>query len=247
MKYFLFLLFILSSLPMASQENKLLTAESILDKVQANQNFPTARLEGQIRVQDQWGLRVSGFISWSRGTSDSLLEITSGEDRGQKILRTKNELYVFYPSSERALRIQGAALADSVMDSDLSFEDISGDKDFRGRYVSRLIGETLLENQPVYQLELTSQGANVAYPRQELWVSTQDFVILQARYYALSGRLLKEMRVTETLSSGGRILPKVTQLEDKLKEGSLTEMILSKVQIGITLRPSHFSLENLTW
>src|SRR5512137_632079 len=88
------------------------TAEEIVARLQANQVFRTSRLEGVMTVTDRFGTKETRFVSYSRGDSDALIEFTSPEEKGQKILRTKDEIYLYYPDAEEVIRLQGAAFRD---------------------------------------------------------------------------------------------------------------------------------------
>jgi outer membrane lipoprotein-sorting protein len=76
------------------------TAEDIVARLQANQVFKTSRMQGVMTVTDRFGTKETRFISYSRGDAEALIEFTSTEEKGQKILRTKDEIYLFYPDAE---------------------------------------------------------------------------------------------------------------------------------------------------
>ena len=77
-----------------------LTAEDIVERLQANQVFTTSRLQGLMAVTDRFGTKETRFTSSTRGDAEALIEFTSTEEKGQKILRTKDEIYLFYPDAE---------------------------------------------------------------------------------------------------------------------------------------------------
>ncbi len=74
-----------------------ITAEEIVREMDAQATFETSYSTGSIKTTDRFGTKESTFKAWSRGTTDSLIEFTSIAERGQKILRTKGSLYLFYP------------------------------------------------------------------------------------------------------------------------------------------------------
>ena len=76
-----------------------LTGEEIVRKADELQTFDTATAIGEMRIKDRFGIKVSTFNSWSRGADDSLIEFTSTAERGQKVLRTSDELYLYYPDA----------------------------------------------------------------------------------------------------------------------------------------------------
>ena len=96
-----------------------LTAEEIIGRMEENTVFETSRAEGAMMIKDRFGTKETRFISYSRGKDTTLIEFTSLEERGMKILRTEEEIYLFYPDAEELIRLQGAALRDSVLGSDI--------------------------------------------------------------------------------------------------------------------------------
>jgi len=237
-------LFLVLSSPAFSQP---LTPEQILDRTENSQVFTSARMEGSVIVTDEWGRRETSFRSYSQGRDRSLVEFTSGESEGQKILRTRGDLYVYFPDAEEVIRLQGSAMSESILDSDVSYEDISGDKTLNERYASVLQGSETIDGRDCWKIQLTARERGAAYPKQEVWVDKELFIIRFSRLYALSGRLLKENRVTDVLRVGGRVIPSRYVIQDKLREGSSTEMELSKVELDVRLPANTFSLENLSW
>ena len=78
------------------------------------------------------------FALLHRKGGDALVEITSGPDRGQKVLRQSSNIYLFYPDAEEVIWLKGSALKDSMMGSDFSYEDLTNDKTLADRYTSEL-------------------------------------------------------------------------------------------------------------
>lgn len=224
-----------------------LTPEQILDRTESSQVFTSARMEGNVVVTDEWGRRETGFRSFSQGRDRSLVEFTSGESEGQKILRTRGDLYVYFPDAEEVIRLQGSAMSESILDSDVSYEDISGDKTLNERYASMLQGSETIDGRDCWKIQLTARERGAAYPKQEVWVDKEIFIVRFSKLYALSGRLLKENRVTDVLRIGGRIIPSRYVIEDKLREGSRTEMVITRAELDVRLPANTFSLENLSW
>lgn len=224
-----------------------ITAEEVVRAVDALETFETSYSEGAIITTDRFGVKTSTFKGWSQGAYDSLIEFTSVAERGQKILRTSGELYLFYPDAEELIRLQGAALRQSMLGSDISYEDMTGEKDTLSDYTAKLLGTESIKGRECHILELTAKTRTVAYPTQKLWVDTGTYMIWRGEFSTKSGRLLKEMEVLETMTVDGRTLSKVTKISDKMKRDSATEMRIDHLEIDIDLDPSIFTLQNLTW
>jgi len=224
-----------------------MTAENIVREMDALETFATSYSEGEIITTDRFGVKRSTFNAWSQGAFDSLIEFTSVAERGQKVLRTAGELYLFYPDAEELIRLQGAALRQSMLGSDISYEDMTGEKDTLSDYNAILHENESVYGRDCYVLELQAKTRTVAYPTQKLWVDSDTFMVWKAEFSTKSGRLLKEMEVLETMKVDSRTLPKVTKISDKMKRDSATEMRISHLEIGIPLDSTIFTLQNLTW
>lgn len=221
--------------------------DEIVDRLEANRTYETSRAEMTMRIRDRFGERESTMISWSRGSDEMLIEFTSAAERGQKVLRTNDEIYLYYPDAAETVRLQGAALRESMLGSDVSYEDLTGGKTLSETYDARLLGTEEVDGRRSYVIELEAIRRNVAYPRQKLWVDADRFVALRAEQYALSGRLLKTVRFEDIRDIDGHPVPIVTVVSDALKRDSETRVIINEIEIGIRVRDDRFSLGELSW
>jgi outer membrane lipoprotein-sorting protein len=176
-----------------------------------------------------------------------LLAFTNVEEKGQKILRLRDEIYLYFPDAEEVVRLQGAALKDSVLGSDFSYEDLTGERSILDLYEVRLLGTEPSGGREQHLLELKAKGRGVAYPLQKLWVDSQSFLPRKAEYYALSGRLLKTLEVLETRQAAGRSVITRAIMRDAMKKNASTEFRVQRVKIDEPLPKNLFSLEALSW
>jgi outer membrane lipoprotein-sorting protein len=211
------------------------------------QRFRTQEAEGELVITDRFGPRTKTFLSYAEGEERMLLEFTNVEEKGQKILRLKDEIYLYFPEAEEVVRLQGAALKDSVMGSDFSYEDLTGEKSLLDLYEARLLGTEQIGGREQHLLELKAKGRGVAYPLQKLWVDAGQFLARKAEYYALSGRLLKTLEVLEVRQVAGRYIMTRAIMRDAMKKSSSTEFRLRRVRIDEALPKNIFSLEALSW
>jgi len=224
-----------------------LTGEEIIRKADDMQVFETSKASGEFRIKDRFGVKVSTFNSWSKGTEESLIEFTSKAERGQKVLRTEDELYLFYPDAEELIRMQGSMLRQSMLGSDISYEDMTGGKDRISQYDVVLEGEESINGNDCYVLMMTAKVRTVPYPKEKLWIDKETFLVWKAEYYTKSNRLLKEMKTLETQIINGRTIAVKTKIVDKMKTDTETLMIIGDLKINIPIDDAMFSLEELSW
>ena len=223
------------------------SAEEIVRRLEANQRFRTQEAEGSLVITDRFGSRTRPFLSWAEGQERMLLAFTNVEEKGQKILRLQDEIYLYFPEAEEVVRLQGAALKESVMGSDFSYEDLTGEKSLLDLYEVKLSGRELLAGREQFLLELKARARGVAYPAQKLWVDVEEYLPRRAEYYALSGRLLKTLEVLEVRRVGGRSVMSRAIMRDAMKKNSSTEFRMQRVKLDEPLPKNIFSLEALSW
>ena len=224
-----------------------LSPEEIIKKMEDNQVHDTGKAVGSMTTTDKFGTIKRTFISYSKGSDESLIEFTSKEEAGQKILRTANEIYLYFPDAEELIRLQGAALRDSVMDSDFSYEDMTGEGGILDDYNVFLEQDAPIDGHDCYVIRMEAKRRSVPYQLQRIWVDKELFVYRQAYRYSKSGTLLKEMKITRIETIKGKHIPMDFVMSDKMKKDSKTVFSIEKLEIGIKLDDSIFSVDNLTW
>ena len=224
-----------------------ISPEEIIRRMEENEVFDSAYSEGRMITTDKYGTISRSFISWSKGNENALIEFTSKGEEGQKILRTGDEIYLYFPDAAEILRIQGSAMRDSVMDSDFSYEDMTGEKGLLDDYDAELAGEEEVDGIDSYKVRLTAKRRSVPYHSQLLWIDKERFVGLKAHKFASSGRLLKELEVLEFEKRKGRIIPMRMVMRDAMKKNSSTEFIIDTLDLDVSIDPDRFSLEELSW
>ena len=224
-----------------------LTADEIIQNMDANELFSTSYAIGSIQTKDRFGIKTSTFKAWSQGKDNSLIEFTSIAEQGQKILRTNGSLYLFYPDAEQLIRMQGSALRQSLLGSDLSYEDMTEEKNTLKQYSASLNGTETFKGRPCYVITLTAKTRTVAYPIEKIWVDTETFLVWKGEYSTKDGRLLKEMETLNTMQVGDKVFASESRISDKMKKDSETIMKIDSLEVDIPLDKNLFSLENLTW
>lgn len=223
------------------------SAQDIVRRLEANRQHGTSRAESIMTIQDRFGQRESRMISYSRGTDEALIEFTSAAERGQKVLRTGNEIYLFYPDAAELIRLQGSALRESMLGSDVSYEDLTGGRTLLDEYTVTLDGTERIDGRRTWRIQFEARRRNVAYPRQTMWIDQEWYVPLRAEQRALNGRLLKEIRSEDVRRVSGQWIPHRMIISDVLKRDSTTTVEIQRIDIGIPLDNQIFSLEELSW
>jgi outer membrane lipoprotein-sorting protein len=221
------------------------TAAEILKRVDDNEVYGTIKYEGEMIIEYQNRRYVKSLNAWARENSDSFIEFTNPEDRGTKYLKRSRRLYVYSPDNEEVMLISGHMLKESMMGSDLSYEDTVNNETLSARYTPELTGTETWNGREAWVLELTAKKKTESYPKQKLWVDTENYDLLHYELYALSGAKLKEYNLIRADVFGTRRFPVESEMRDLLRKGSKTTFILKNVELDITIPDSVFSMRNL--
>jgi len=222
-----------------------LSAKEIIKKLENNLIYKTSRSTGRIKITDRFGERVSSFISYTSGADKSMVEFTDKVEAGQKILRLKDEIYLYYPDAEELIRLQGAALKQNIIGSDMSYEDMAGDKSILDSYHVTLEGEEPIDGRSCYKIQLIAKKRNVPYQRQTMWIDKQYFIYKKILQLAKSGKVLKKLTVRAFKTIKDHRIPTDILILDMLKKNSSTEFYIDSFKLNTALPKDTFNLQGL--
>ena len=220
--------------------------EEIVQQLEENRTF-SSRIEATMTIEDRFGERGSTMISWSRGAEEFLIEFTSASEIGQKVLRTSDEIYLYYPDAAELIRLQGQALRESMLGSDVSYEDLTGGRTLLDTYFAVLQGCETINGHDTWRVSLEARTSDVAYPGQVIWIDTELHVSRRTELYSLNGRLLKTIVYDRIEEIDGHWIPMRSVISDELRQHSSTTIEIDSAEIGLTLDDNVFSLEELSW
>lgn len=241
------ILFILLVLLSASSFIFSQTASEIVDRWDKARSYPSAKMEGVITVKDQFKTTKTSFINYSRGDVDTLIEFTSGQEKGQKILRSKSEIRLFYPDSDRTIILKGAQLRQSILGSDISYEDLTSIKKTEDDYEVTLVGEEEINGKPAWKIDLKGKVKGLAYPNQIVWIAKKDPVALKAQYFSSSNKLLKEMELLDYKVDKSYVIPTDILFKDVIKRNSETSMKIDSIDLEAPITDVTFSRINTSF
>jgi len=189
--------------------------------------------ESEMVIRGKRNVQTIGSKSYTEGNKKSFTEYLYPErERGIKMLKLEDRLWIYSPSTDRTIQLSGHMLRQSVMGSDLSYEDMMEDRKLSEIYSSKILGEETIEGRKVWILELTASVENVSYYKRKMWVDQERFIPLQEELFAKSGQMLKKTVMSEIVQIDGRWYPKKINFKDVLKSGEGTDFILKKVQFN---------------
>ena len=161
------------------------------------------------------------------------------------MLKLEDQLWIYSPSTDRIIQIAGHMLRQSVMGSDLSYEDLMEDSKLTDQYNARITGTETVDGHQCWVIELTAFVTEIAYYGKKLWVDQKRNIPLREEMYAKSGTLLKRTELSDIQRINERWYPKKIVFRDMLKDGEGTEFIIEDIEFNVPIEDYIFSKASL--
>jgi outer membrane lipoprotein-sorting protein len=217
--------------------------EDVLKKVDENLVFDQAITESEMVIHGRSGTRRILSRGWARGSDEALVEyLAPPREKGKKMLKLADRIWIYSPEpQDRIIAISGHLLRQSVMGSDLSYEDITENDTLKDLYEAVTVGEEVIQDRHCWVLTLTGKHGGLTYAFRKIWVDSKRWVPLKEDRYAKSGKLLKTTLVEEVFQTGGRWYPKKVRFKDMLSTGQGTEYILHAMDFNVEIPEDRFT------
>ncbi len=220
--------------------------KEILRRIDLNMASENRVFTSKMIIHGKRNTRTIESKSWTSGEKKSFTEYLYPErEKGTKMLKLDEQLWIYSPSTDRIIQIAGHMLRQSVMGSDLSYEDMMEDNKLTNHYNAAVIGTETIDNRSCWVLKLTAFDPDVAYQVRKMWVDRERNIPLKEELYAKSGTLLKRTLLSDVVNMNGRWFPKKIVFKDMLKVGEGTEFIMEEIKFNIAILEYTFSKANL--
>ncbi len=140
-----------------------MTAEEILDKVDFNMTPNTFKSDAKMVIYSGKKVLTKEMTMTAVGDDMAFIEFTAPKrDAGTRYLRNGDNLWMYFPSANRTMKISGHMLRQGMMGSDISYEDQTDRTTLNEQYDSTILEET----DTMYKVELIAkEGVEVTYER----------------------------------------------------------------------------------
>jgi outer membrane lipoprotein-sorting protein len=225
----LFFILIVFSISIAFAQEP--SGEWILNQIDKNLTSDNRILTSKMIIHGRRESRTIESKTWVQGIDKSFTEyLAPAREKGTKMLKVEKMLWLYSPATDRIIQISGHMLRQSVMGSDLSYEDMMEDPKLTNNYEAKLTGSEIIDERDCWIVELTAKVQDIAYHSRKLWVDKDRLIPLQEELYAKSGKLLKKMELKDVTNIQGRWYPKRMVFKDMLKTGEGTEFTIETIQ-----------------
>jgi len=222
------------------------SANEILKKVDQNMSSNNRIFESIMTIHGKRFSRTLTSRTYSVGAEKSFTEYLSpARERGTKMLKLKNQLWIYAPSSDRTIEISGHMLRQSVMGSDLSYEDMMEDRKLTDIYTATLVGKEKVNQRNCFVVDLIAKVENTAYYRRKIWIDSEYFVPIKEDLFAKSGQLLKRTLFSQVKYVNNRWFPMHINFKDMLKNGKGTDFHVTHILFNQKIAPYIFTKASL--
>jgi len=222
------------------------SADSILDRVDKNAVPGNKIIIAEMTIHSRRDSRTVKSKSWVQGQEKAFTEyLDPPREKGTKMLKLADQLWTYSPDTDRTISISGHMLRQSVMGSDLSYEDMMEDRKLRSAYEAKVAGEEAVDGRGCWIIEMTSKTGEAAYQSRKSWVDKERFIVLKEERYAKSGKLLKDVAVTSVIRVGERWVAERAVFRDALKQGGGTEFKVVSIEFDTAIPEALFSKASL--
>ncbi len=161
--------------------------------------------------------------------------------RGQEMLRSGENFWVYMPNLKRALRL---ASRDNFQGGDFNNADI-----LRANYSNDYQG-TVKEDPAkpaTWLVELKSTSKDSSYDGIKLWVTREPLGLpVRGEYYTASGKLLRSADFTEVKDFGGGLSrPAKVTMRNEIATARFSEMTWESVDVTTPVKDGKFALTDL--
>ena len=236
------LIFILSFTFLNGQSDDM-SIQDIIQAMDDNLNAKSRILTSKMIVHGRRSSRTIEFKNWVVGIDQAFTEyLFPPREAGTKMLKLGDKLWTYSPQTDRVIQISGHMLRQSVMGSDMSYNDMMEDRPLIELYKSTLEGSVEIDGGDHWIILLEAKVKGLPYPRRRAWVDKEYLLPMKEELYAKSGKLLKTSTMSGVRKVQGRWFPSQFIYKDELKRNSKgTEWIIDEIAFDIDIPDSRFS------
>ena len=236
------ILFFLSYSFLFTQSDQM-SADDIMKAMDQNLNAESRIITSKMVVKGRRSNRTIESKNWVVGTELAFTEYLSPpREAGTKMLKIGEKLYTYSPQTDRVIQISGHMLRQSVMGSDMSYNDMMEDRPIDELYSATIEGSIMLDGRDHWIMILDAKVKGLSYPKRRSWVDKEYLLPKKEELYAKSGKLLKTASLEGIKKIEGRWFPSKFVYKDELKRNSKgTEWIIENIQFNKKIPDYRFS------
>ena len=221
------------------------SAAELLRRVDQNEIYTTIQYESDIIIENGGRRFVKTMNVWARGNTHSFIEFINPEDRGIRYLNMNGRYFYFSYDLEESIPMTSSMLKESMVGSDMSFQDAVDNAPLAARYTPALNGSEIIAGRDCWVLNLTARSRNEGYASRKLWIDKENGDLMRYELFGLSGIKLKDYELVRVEDIEGRRFPVEGVMRDLTRRNSKTTFVMRNVILNRPVADSVFSQRNL--
>ena len=224
-----------------------LTVQEIISAMDDNLNAKSRVMTSKMIVHGRRSSRTIESKNWVIGINQAFTEYLSPpREAGTKMLKLDDKLWTYSPQTDRVIQVSGHMLRQSVMGSDMSYNDMMEDRPLLELYDATLEGTISIDDRDHWIMLLEAKVKGLSYPKRRAWIDKEYLLPMKEELYAKSGKLLKTSTMDGIKKTQGRWFPSRYVFRDELKRNSKgTEWHIDEIQFDVDIPDRKFSKSNL--
>ena len=176
------------------------------------------------------------------GTTRSYSHYKSpAREKGTKMLKIGGKLWMYTPRTDRKILMAGHLLRQSMLGSDLSYEDMMEDHKLSYSYSATFSEQGLEDSAGIRVLNLVAKDKKTTYQTRKVWIDPKKRIVLKEERFAKSGKLLKRILFEDYEKIGNRLFPRTMIFRDMLKENTKTTYKFDVIEFDVEIPVRYFS------
>ena len=223
------------------------SVQDIIQVMDDNLNAKSRVMTSKMIVHGRRSSRTIESRNWVVGIDQAFTEYLSPpREAGTKMLKLYDKLWTYSPQTDRVIQISGHMLRQSVMGSDMSYNDMMEDRPLEELYEATLEGSVLIDGRDHWIMHLEAKAKGLSYPKRRAWIDKEYLLPMKEELYGKSGKLLKTSTMDGIKKVQGRWFPSRFIFKDELKRNSKgTEWHIDDIEFDLDIPKSRFSKAKL--
>ena len=219
-----------------------MSVQDIIKAMDNNLNAKSRVMTSKMVVHGRRASRTIESRSWVVGIDLAFTEYLSPpREAGTKMLKDGDKLWTYSPQTDRLIQISGHMLRQSVMGSDMSYNDMMEDRPLMDLYEATLESSVEINGRDHWIVLLTAKVKGLSYPMRRAWIDKEYLLPMKEELYAKSGKLLKTSTMDGIKKVQGRWFPSRFIFKDELKRNSKgTEWIIEEIEFDTEIPDARF-------
>ena len=220
-----------------------LSVDEIIVAMDNNLNAKSRIMKSKMIVKGRRSTRTIESKNWVVGANKAFTEYLSPpREAGTKMLKLDDKLWTYSPQTDRVIQISGHMLRQSVMGSDMSYNDMMEDRPIQDLYNATLEGSVNMNGRKHWILYLEAKIDGLSYPKRRSWIDVEYLLPMKEELYAKSGKLLKTATMDGVKKIQDRWFPSRFLYKDELKRKSKgTEWVIEDISFDMNVPSNRFT------